>query len=414
MVGDYPSRIPMIDVVSVGGGGGSIAWISPEGTLTVGPRSAGADPGPICYGTGGTEPTVTDAHVVLGRIPPRLLGGGIPLDAGAARAGLEQLGATLGLDAEATARGILEISAWNQAHALRQISVQRGLDVRDFVLATFGGSGSLLACRLAGILGLAGVVVPLDPGTVSAYGLLTVDVRTDHVRTAVQRDDALDLRRVAAVYAELELAALGALAAEGFAAGDGQLVRTADLRYAGQAYEVRVTAPGGPVDAAFARAVAGAFHAGHRARYGYAFEGRADQAVEWVNLRVTGIGPIERPRRGGVSMSLSSRRGGGVGGGDGGPAVGLAVAEHGEQDVGAASGKADQGGVVALARGPLAVVVGPAGGVAQTGECRQEQGALEGVVAALGAGLALDRGAGASGDGSQAGVGGQVPGGGER
>src|SRR3954466_328160 len=153
-VGAYPSKIPMIDVVTVGAGGGSIAWLSPEGTLKVGPQSAGADPGPLCYAKGGTEVTITDAHVVLGRIPPHLLGGEIPLDVDAARAGVEALAGKLGLSPEACAAGILEISAWNQANALRQVTVKRGLDVRDFTLTTFGGSGSLLLCRLKGVLGL--------------------------------------------------------------------------------------------------------------------------------------------------------------------------------------------------------------------------------------------------------------------
>src|SRR6478672_2866614 len=142
-VGSYPSKIPMIDVVTVGAGGGSVAWVTAEGSLKVGPRSAGADPGPLCYGRGGTEPTVTDAHVLLGRIPPHLLGGEIPLDVAAARAGLEALGSRLGLPVEQAAAGILEISAWNQANALREVTVKRGLDVRDFTMATFGGSGSL-------------------------------------------------------------------------------------------------------------------------------------------------------------------------------------------------------------------------------------------------------------------------------
>jgi N-methylhydantoinase A len=294
-VGGYPTRIPMIDVVTVGAGGGSIAWISPEGTLKVGPRSAGADPGPICYGTGGTEPTVTDAHLVLGRIPPALLGGEIPLDVGAARAGIEALAAKLGLHVASCAGGILEISAWNQANALRQVSVKRGLDVRDFVLTTFGGSGSLLACRLADVLGVRAVVVPPDPGNLSAFGLLTVDVRIDYVQTAVQAHEELDVPRLAALFADLEAAATDALDAEGFPAQARQLVRTADLRYAGQAYEVRVTAPDGPVDGGFASAVADAFHAAHEQLYGYSFAGRADQRVEWVNLRVTGVGPIRRP-----------------------------------------------------------------------------------------------------------------------
>ncbi|MEX0835705.1 MAG: hydantoinase/oxoprolinase family protein, partial [Nitriliruptor sp.] len=153
-IGRFPSKIPMIDIVTVGAGGGSIAWISPEGNLKVGPRSAGADPGPLCYGKGGTEPTVTDAHVYLGRIPPHLLGGEIDLDADAARTGIEQLAGKLGLSAADASRGILEISAWNQANAIRQVTVKRGLDVREFAMAAFGGSGPLLICRLFDVLGL--------------------------------------------------------------------------------------------------------------------------------------------------------------------------------------------------------------------------------------------------------------------
>ena len=209
-VGHYPSKIPMIDIVTVGAGGGSVAWVSPEGSLKVGPRSAGADPGPLCYGRGGTEPTVTDAHVVLGRIPPHLLGGEIPLDVDAARAGLEKLAGSLGLTLEKCATGILEISAWNQANALRQVTVKRGLDVRDFTMATFGGSGSLLLCRLVDVLGLAGVLVPRDPGNVSAFGLLTVDVRNDYVRTAVSR------------HTDLDVAALGGALRRAAGAGRGQ------------------------------------------------------------------------------------------------------------------------------------------------------------------------------------------------
>ncbi|HEX8970435.1 hydantoinase/oxoprolinase family protein [Oryzihumus sp.] len=294
-VGAYPSKIPMIDVVTVGAGGGSIAWISPEGTLKVGPRSAGADPGPLCYAKGGTEPTITDAHVMLGRIPAHLLGGEIPLDAAAAKAGIEALAARLGLTPDECAAGILEISAWNQANALRQISVKRGLDVRDFMLATFGGSGSLLACRLVDILDLAGVVVPQNPGNVSAFGLLTVDVKNDYVQTAVAKHTQLDLAGVEKTFAELTERAAEALDAEGFARADHRYVRTVDLRYFGQAFEVRVNAPEGAVDTGFAETVATAFHDAHKGLYGYDFRDDARQQVEWVNLRVTGIGPITRP-----------------------------------------------------------------------------------------------------------------------
>ncbi|MGI8626598.1 MAG: hydantoinase/oxoprolinase family protein [Geodermatophilaceae bacterium] len=294
-VGAYPSKIPMIDVVTVGAGGGSIAWLSPEGTLKVGPQSAGADPGPVCYGRGGAEPTITDAHVLLGRIPPHLLGGEIPLDADAARQTIESLAAKLGRSVEGTATGILEISAWNQANALRQVSVKRGLDVRDFTLVTFGGSGSLLACRLVDILGLAGVLVPPNPGNVSAFGLLTVDVRNDYVRTNVVRQDRLDPAKLSAVFAELQHDADSALRREGFSAGERRFVRTADVRYYGQAFEVRVEVADGALEPGVIEQVAQAFHAEHRRLYGYDFADDPRQHVEWVNVRVTGIGPIRSP-----------------------------------------------------------------------------------------------------------------------
>jgi N-methylhydantoinase A len=294
-VGAYPSKIPMIDVVTVGAGGGSIAWISPEGTLKVGPQSAGAEPGPICYGQGGEQPTITDAHVLLGRIPPHLLGGEVPLDVALAARGMDDLAERLGLDRERCATGVLEISAWNQANALRQVTVNRGLDVREFTMVTFGGSGSLLACRLVDILGLDGVLVPLNPGNLSAYGLLTVDVRNDYVQTAVARQSHLDAARVGAVLDELAGRADGALEREGFAAEQRRFLRSADLRYYGQAYEVRVDVPEGPVTAELLATVADRFHDEHRALYDYDFRDDDRQEVEWVNLRVTGVGPIRKP-----------------------------------------------------------------------------------------------------------------------
>jgi N-methylhydantoinase A len=294
-VGGYPSKIPMIDVVTVGAGGGSVAWLSREGGLKVGPRSAGADPGPMCYGRGGTEPTVTDANLVLGRIPPHLLGGEVPLDPAAAAAGLKALGSKLGMGLASVAAGVLEIAAWNQANALRQVTVQRGLDVRDFVLATFGGSGSLAVCRLLELLGLPAAVVPRDPGNLSAFGLLTVDVKNDEVQTAVARHADLDPAAVAATLAALQERAARSLDAEGFARPAHRYLRSADLRYYGQAFEVRVPIPDGPVDAAATEATVAAFHDAHRALYGYSFRDDPAQQVEWVNLRVTGIGPIRRP-----------------------------------------------------------------------------------------------------------------------
>jgi N-methylhydantoinase A len=294
-VGAFPSKIPMIDVVTVGAGGGSIAWLSPEGTLKVGPQSAGADPGPLCYAKGGTEVTITDAHVMLGRIPPHLLGGEIPLDVDAARDGVDALASKLGLSPEACATGILEISAWNQANALRQVTVKRGLDVRDFTLTTFGGSGSLLLCRLMDVLGIPTVLVPPNPGNVSAFGLLTVDVKNDYVQTHVALASALEPATVAAAYDSLADRAAAALTKEGFAPEQHQFARTADLRYFGQAFEVRVPVPDGTIDQAVLDEVANRFHAEHHALYGYDFSGDSTQQVEWVNLRVSGIGPIRRP-----------------------------------------------------------------------------------------------------------------------
>jgi N-methylhydantoinase A len=280
----------------VGAGGGSIAWLSPEGALKVGPKSAGAAPGPLCYGAGGTEVTVTDAHLVLGRIPPHLLGGEIGLDAAAAQAGLKTLAAELGLELAACANGILEISAWNQANALRQITVQRGLDVREFTLTTFGGSGSLLLCRLIDILNVRGVLVPPDPGNVSAFGLLTVDVKNDYVQTAVAKHAELNPAEVAAGFASLTGQAAAALRREGFAQQQHRFVRTADLRYFGQAFEVRVPVPDIELTEPVLAGVATAFHDAHRGLYGYDFRDQPSQQVEWVNLRVSGIGPIRRPK----------------------------------------------------------------------------------------------------------------------
>ena len=294
-VGRHPVKVPMTDVVTVGAGGGSIARRAPDGRLKVGPDSAGADPGPMCYGHGGRVPTVTDATLVLGRIPPHLLGGEIPLDVHLAEQGIGELAASIGLSTERTAAGVLEIAAWNQANAVRQVTVRRGLDVRDYVLVAFGGSGPLQAGRLVDILGLKAALIPPDPGNVSAFGLLTVDIKNDYVVTAVQRDEALDLERVNGHYARLEDQARVALAAEGFAVAEMRLSRSADMRYFGQAWEVRVEVPCGPVDRSVADLAVRRFHAAHQQTYGYSYAESRDQRIEWVNFRVVGIGPLRRP-----------------------------------------------------------------------------------------------------------------------
>jgi N-methylhydantoinase A len=294
-VGPYPVKIPMVDVVTVGSGGGSIARRAPDGRLKVGPGSAGADPGPMCYGRGGRAPTVTDATLVLQRIPPHLLGGEIPLDAQLAEAGVRQLAESLGLDTPRTALGILEIAAWNQANAVRQVTVKRGLDVRDYVLVAFGGSGPLQAGRLLDLLGLKAALIPPDPGNVSAFGLLTVDVKNDYVLTRVQRDETLDFASLNADFARLEDQARAALRSEGFSSDAMRLVRSADLRYFGQAWEVRIEVPSGRLDRASADLAIARFHAAHQRAYGYSYADQPAQRIEWVNLRVAGVGPLRRP-----------------------------------------------------------------------------------------------------------------------
>src|SRR5438105_6568072 len=194
-VGSFPVRIPMIDVETIGTGGGSIAWISREGHLKVGPRSAGAEPGPMCYPNGGKEPTITDANLVLGRIPPSLIGGGIPLDVERARAGIAALAQRLpgAMSVEQLASGIIEIANWSQANAIRQMTIQRGIDPRGFALLSFGGAGPAQSAAVMDLLAMKACIVPPNPGNLSAVGLPAVDWRTDHSVTKVMHEDAIDL-----------------------------------------------------------------------------------------------------------------------------------------------------------------------------------------------------------------------------
>jgi N-methylhydantoinase A len=295
-VGQFPVRIPMIDIVTIGTGGGSIAWISREGHLKVGPRSAGAEPGPMCYPNGGAEPTITDANLVLGRIPPALIGGGIALDAARARTGLTALAKRLpgALSAEELAHGIIEIANWNQANAIRQMTIQRGIDPREFALLAFGGAGPAQSPAVMELLGMRACIVPLNPGNLSAFGLLAVDWRTDHIVTKVMHEDAIDRATLAALYADLEQAAVDTLERDGIARERIRVVREADIRYAGQSMEVRVTAPAGAIDISFVAGLIDAFHAAHRRTFGYNYAGA--QKVELVNFCVSGFGMIERPQ----------------------------------------------------------------------------------------------------------------------
>ena len=294
-VGRFPVRIPMLDIKTIGTGGGSIAWLSREGKLKVGPRSAGAVPGPMCYPNGGDEPTITDANLVLGRIPPALIGGGIPLDVSRARQGLQKLAARLpgNLSVEQLAEGIIEIANWDQANAIRQMTIQRGIDPSAFALLSFGGSGPAQSPAVMELMGMNTCLVPPNPGNLSAFGLLAVDWRTDHIITKVMHEEAIELPIVAAHYAALEKDAATTLEKDGIAPSRIALVREADVRYAGQSMEVRVPAPSGKIDAAFIAALIDAFHAAHLKTFGYNYAGQ--QKVELVNFCVSAFGMIERP-----------------------------------------------------------------------------------------------------------------------
>jgi len=294
-VGPFPVRIPMINIETIGTGGGSIAWISREGHLKVGPRSAGADPGPMCYPKGGTEPTITDANLVLGRLPPALIGGGIALDVGRARAGLDALARRLGraMTAEQLAEGIVEIANWNQTNRIRQMTIQRGLDPRDFALLSFGGAGPAQSAAVMDLLGMTACIVPPNPGNLSAFGLLAVDWRTDRIVTKVMHEDAIDLAAVRRLYAQLERDAVDTLKRDGIPESRIRVLREADIRYAGQSMEVRVAVPAGEIDAKFKAALLDAFHAAHRRTFGYDYKG--EQKIELVNLCVSGFGMIDRP-----------------------------------------------------------------------------------------------------------------------
>jgi N-methylhydantoinase A len=293
--GGYPIRTPVLDLVEIGAGGGSLAWVDSGGRLRVGPHSAGADPGPACYGKGGKEPTVTDANLVLGRLNPHyFLGGELELDGARARAALEERCARpLGLDVVEVAHAIVEIANAAMVNALRLVSVQRGYDPRDFTLLAFGGAGPLHANRLAAETQIATTIIPLSPGTTSALGLLITDLKHDYAQTLLQRADRLDPAAIEAVYRRLTEEGQKALEREGVAPEERSYHRQADLRYVGQSFELAVPLPTGRLGPQDLAAVLDSFHREHARAYGYSAPA---EPVEWVNLRLTAIGHIVPPR----------------------------------------------------------------------------------------------------------------------
>lgn len=296
----YDVKTPMIDLHTVGAGGGSIAWLAGGRSLKVGPDSAGAHPGPACYDRGGDRPTVTDANLVLGRIMPKLAGGTIALDPERANAVVQELADGLTLDVTAAAQGVLRIAIENIAAGIRTVSVKRGRDPRSYALVAFGGAGPLHACYLADWLGMQRVIIPPNPGVTSAYGLLLTDVRVDLVHTDVQREDRLDVARLESELDDLQRRVTARLEEEGLQTRGMQLQQFVDMRYAGQAYEIRLTLPrtadaNGSQDLrGRIERVIGSFHDSHKDLYGYSYEGI--ELVELVNVGVTGLGLLERPQ----------------------------------------------------------------------------------------------------------------------
>jgi N-methylhydantoinase A len=278
-----PLKLPAVDVHSVSAGGGSVAWVDEGGALRVGPRSAGADPGPAAYGLGGTEPTVTDADLLLGCLAEgATLGGAVRLSADLARGALQRLGDRLGLTAEEAAAGVVRVADTEMVRALRMISVERGLDPRDFALVAFGGAGGMHACALAEELGVRTVLVPRASGVLSALGLAIADIRRDYVRPLLGQVDALDPARLGSAWDALVQRARADLAA---LTAEPRLQRLADLRYQGQSYELTV---GGDTPAALAEA----FGEAHERRYGHRDD---EESVEIVNVRLVASVAGERP-----------------------------------------------------------------------------------------------------------------------
>jgi N-methylhydantoinase A len=293
MVENYPVKTPMLDIVTVGAGGGSITWIDPYGQLKVGPKSAGADPGPICYGKGGTQPTVTDAAISLGRLPPRLIGGAITLDPVAARHAYEKLGAELGMKAEEVAAGALEIAAINQVFGIRQVTTTRGRDPGAYAMVAFGGAGGLFATEVAELLDIRTIVSPPNPGNLCAFGLHVSDVRRDYIRTLVRRQSTSDPAEILAAWSELVASGIADIAAEGIAEDKIEVRRVADVRYFGEGHEVQVEIPAGLDGKAAVAQMFEDFHRVHDETFGFHYEGEQD--VELVNLRVQAVGIQHRP-----------------------------------------------------------------------------------------------------------------------
>jgi N-methylhydantoinase A len=287
----YPVKIPVVDMAEVGSGGGSLASVDSGGALRVGPRSAGSVPGPACYGRGGTEPTVTDANLILGYLRPGPLSGGISLDPKLSEKAIENtVAGPLGLDVVSAARAIHDIANATMAAAIRMVTVQRGIDPRQFVMVAFGGAGPMHAAELAETFAVPVVLVPHAAGVGSALGLIASDLTVDRVRTRLLPLDPASAPAVAACYAEVEALAVAELPPGEGLVGDVRVERSVDVRYRGQAHQLTVPAPEGPVTEATLIAIDQAFAGRYRASYGIALEG----PTEMVNFRVRVTRSVEK------------------------------------------------------------------------------------------------------------------------
>ena len=308
----HPIRVPVIDLAEVSAGGGSIAWVDRAGALRVGPKSAGADPGPACYARGGTEPTVTDCDLLLGYLDQRsLLGGDLAIDPAAAAAAVRtRLAEPLGIETQMAAAAVIDVVNHAMAEVLKIVSVQRGHDPRDFVLAPFGGAGPLHAAALAAELGMTEVICPPIPGAFSALGLIGADLRRDYVQTLFVTTDAADPAAVEAAFTALEKKGDAMLDEAGVAPERRRFERSVDARYRRQSYELAVPVASDPVDRAALASIANSFHQRHRATYGH---DNRDEPVQIVSVRVAAIGAIpplvvrDVPARPGTD-ALKSRR----------------------------------------------------------------------------------------------------------
>ncbi len=293
-VGDYPVSVPMIDIHTVGSGGGSIAWLDAGGALRVGPRSAGADPGPVCYGRGGTRPTITDAHLLLGRLAPeRFLSDDLDADIEDVRAAVNtHVADDLGVSPEEAAQGILDVANANMERALRVVSVERGYDPRDFALVAFGGAGPLHATTLAEALDVPRVVVPRTAGVLSALGLLISDILYDYSVSRVRPWNEVTPETLTDAFADFRERGRGRLAVEDPDADRMAFERSVDVRYEGQSFELSVSVPDGTIDGETLDAIAERFHDRHRQRYGHAYP---EEPVELVTVRMRARGVVETP-----------------------------------------------------------------------------------------------------------------------